>query len=596
MIPAIVALGLVCPSFGGPRPQAGAVRPASTVVAGEPGRRIDEFLTRLSGFGYQGAMLVLRRGDVILRKGYGPANLEEGIPNAPETLFDVGSFAKTFTAAAVLQLEAAGRLKVTDPIAKHLEGIPADKTAVTIHQVLTHTSGLLDDFGTYEDIGREEALERIFRLPLRFPPGSDYAYSNGGYVVLAAVVETAGGIPFREYIKRNIFARAGMSDTGFWGEGAPSVEPSRIARGYDELGEVGNPLAWSGKTWFDLGGGMVLSTVDDLSKWVSALDGSAVIPREAAIRMFTPVAKEISIGSYGYGWWIKRRSPYGTHIQHGGDGTGFGSQVSWYRDEGVVIISLCNIRHDWYPTHVRADRVVPKILFGESYVVPPAFAGPGPGADRVVGTYELATGGRLVVRRTRGQLEIGADGQDAVAVLTGPTEEQRKAWAGQSEMMKAAFEGLMKGEFALLDKASGKGGAEFRDLVREELENLGRDRGEVKAIHVVGTSPAGYPKDALSTLLRFDYGRGDPLVYRVVWDGGQIGATSDRNAGLAAVFPIQAQSDRLFAGWDILAEKGFQVGVESEGKRVTGITVFWDRPGFSNPAGAGASWVARRLD
>jgi CubicO group peptidase (beta-lactamase class C family) len=593
---AIILLGLIRALSCGPGREAGGLVSTATIVAGEPGRRIDEFLSRLSGFGYQGAMLVVRRGDIVLRKGYGPANREENIPNVPDTLFDVGSFAKTFTAAAVLQLEAAGRLKVTDPIGKYLAGVPADKAAVTIHQALTHTAGLQDDFGTYEDIGRDEALTRIFKLPLQFAPGSDFAYSNGGYVVLAAVVETAGGVPFREYIKRNIFERAGMRDTGFWGAAAPPVKPSRIARGYDELGEVGNPLTWSGTTWYDLGGGMVLSTVDDLAKWVSALDGSGVIPREAAVRMFTPVAKEISIGGYGYGWWIKRQTPYGTMIQHGGDSTGFGAQVTWYKDEGVVFISLCNIRHDWFPTHVRADRVVPKILFGESYAVPPAFMTSGAGADRITGTYELATGGKFVVRRDRGQLEIGAEGQDAATILAGAAEEQRPAWADQSAKTKLALEGLMKGDFALFDAATGEGGRGFRNAVVEELRALGKDKGDLKAIQVIGTSPAGYPSGALATLLRFDYDRGTPLIYRVVWTNGVVAATSDRTAALSAATPIQAQSDRLFVGWDIIAEKGFQIAVESAGERVTGITLFRDNKGFSIPAGSGSYWPAKRLD
>jgi hypothetical protein len=283
-------------------------------------------------------------------------------------------------------------------------------------------------------------------------------------------------------------------------------------------------------------------------------------------------------------------------IQHGGDSTGYGAQVTWYRDEGVVVISLCNIRHDWFPTHVRADRVVPKILFGESYTLPPEFIVPGAGADRVRGSYELATGGKLVVRRTRGQLEIGAEGEDAAAVLTGATEEQRKAWADLSAKMKLAFEGLLKGDFALFDAASGEGSHGFREAVLNELRTLGKDKGDVTAIRVLGTSPAGFPKDSLATLLRFDYDRGGPLFYRVVWADGHIAATSDKTATLSATTPIQAQSDRLFVGWDIIAEKGFQLTVELEGERVAGIVLFRENRGFSNPAGSGSYWPAKRLN
>ena len=573
------------------RDRARAASPPLVAAGGE----IADFLTRLSGFGYRGAMLVVRDGAVVLREGYGLAREDEKAPNTPGTLFDVGSFAKTFTAAAVLQLEEAGRLKVDDAISRHLDGVPEDKAGVTIQQLLTHTAGIADDFGTYEDIGRAAALERILRLPLRFPPGTDGEYSNGGYVLLAAIVEAAAGVPYRDYVRRHIFESAGMHDTGFWGKLAPPVARARIACGYDEMGPVGDPVAWSDSTWFDLGGGMVLSTVDDLRAWVAALEAGTVLSRASVDRMFTPAGKETPRGRYSYGWFIDTASPHGMLIHHGGDSVGFGADVAWYRDARVLVVSLCNVRHDWFPTHIRADRVVRKILFGEPYTMPPVFVGAssdssggvltgGSLQEETAGSYRLPSGGTFVIRQFRGQLQIGARGQDAVAVLAGADKAQEATWTEQSACLQRAFDGLVRGEFAPFDSTAGPGGRDFREAVLQEIKTLGG--GQVSRIEVVGTSPAGYPPGALSTLLHLEYEGGKVVPYRVSAINGTIMATSDRCADLCALTPLQVQREGLLAGWDLVAEKGILVAVRKEGGHVAEIGLFRDN----------LRWSARRVE
>lgn len=541
-------------------------------------------MTRLSGFGYSGAVLIVRDNKVIIRKGYGFANRDEKIPNTPNTVFDVGSFAKTFTAAAILQLDASRKLKITDPIGKYLSNVPADKTNITIQQILTHTSGLRSDFGTYEDITREQALERIFKIPLGFAPGSKYAYSNGGYVVLAAIVESAAGVPYRAYIKKNIFEPVGMTSTGFWGKLAPPVKPSLIARGHNEFAEAGNPLKWSDTTWYDLGGGMVLSTVDDLYKWVSALKDYKILSREATARMLTPAAPEtLRDGRYGYGWWIKE-TPQKTLIHHGGDSTGFGALVSWYKEENLFIINLCNIRHDWYPTRIRADRNIPKILFGESYTLPPDFIAAGTNlVEDVVGTYQLPTGGKLTIQMFSGQLQIGAVGQDAVTVLTDANEEQQKTWINLSELSKRSVEGLFKKDFAAFDKASGNN-PNFRNAVIDELSTMAKGKGDFKEVKVLGTYPPGFPNH-IAALLQIEYEKGN-VIYRIHWNGETIGATFESLIPLTALTPLQAKSNDLLVGWHIILEKSFQITVERAQGSVTGIKFFRDN----------RQWLAERIN
>ncbi len=211
------------------------------IISGELGSKINVFLARLSGFGYSGAMLVVKDGKTILSKGYGFANRIERVPNTAETLFDIGSLSKQFTAAAILKLEQDGKLKVTDTLGKHLPNVPPDKAQVTIHHLLSHTAGIIRDTPLspkgdpsiyYEEINRDEALKRVLPKPLQFEPGTKYQYSNAGYMLLAAIVEVASGRAFQEYLKKNIFEPAGMQNTGLAGKWLPPVKQSLVARGH----------------------------------------------------------------------------------------------------------------------------------------------------------------------------------------------------------------------------------------------------------------------------------------------------------------------------------------------------------------------------
>lgn len=147
-----------------------ASQPA-TVVKAPIGTQIDSYLTNLSEFGYSGVMLIVKDGEVILRRGYGMADEQRRIPNTPSTVFDIGSLAKTFTAAAVLTLEQQGKLKVTDRMAQYLPGVPEDKQNITLEQLLAHSAGMDRDFPLanpngpyYEEVGRDEAVQRILEI------------------------------------------------------------------------------------------------------------------------------------------------------------------------------------------------------------------------------------------------------------------------------------------------------------------------------------------------------------------------------------------------------------------------------------------------
>ncbi|HEX6747327.1 MAG TPA: serine hydrolase domain-containing protein [Longimicrobium sp.] len=537
------------------------------VVRGEMAR-VAEFLRRQSGFGYSGSVLVMRGDTVLLRGAYGLADAEKGIRYHPGTVFDIGSLTKQFTAAAILRLEMDGRLRVGDSIARYLPGVPADKRGITIHQLLTHTSGLQSDYPyasseadqtEYEVVGRDSAVRRILATELESPPGARYSYSNPGYVLLAAIVERAGGMPYNRYLRTKLFRPAGMTSTGFWGD-LSGVPDSLVARGHDELGRVvHDPMRRSPDTWFDRGGGMVLSTLPDLARWMAALRGGRVLSPRATAKLFHPwVAATYPYPpteAYGYGWFLGASGPGGpTSIHHGGDYLGTGAQVLLLPRENLLMVTSSNVRHDLYPTRNRVDRVIPRILAGETVPFPPAFVGFDSVAAADTGRYRLPTGGGVVVRLERGRMYVGAEGQDAVDLLTRAPDSLRAVRAELSRAAGALLEGAWRGEFAPLQGYSGREPvAELGKAIQDYLHEIAPGGAPLERVEVLGTYATGFPARGSreKTRLRLHYGR-TVLPFFIHWAGRALLAADTTARDLAARIPLQRAGDERYAGWEIV--------------------------------------------
>ena len=222
--------------------------PPSGTVRGESARILDEHLGRAEQFGFAGAVVVAKDGEVILHKAYGLADREAGKRVTTETLFDIGSITKPLTASAVLKLADERKLRVHDPITRFIDNVPADKRSITIHHLLTHTSGLANGFGgDYDLISRDSLVRVMLSSPLENPPGSKYEYSNAGYSLLGAIMEKASGLPYERYLRDRVLLPAGAASTGYklvdW-TGKP------VAVGYRGSGRLGTPLE---QRWADDG-------------------------------------------------------------------------------------------------------------------------------------------------------------------------------------------------------------------------------------------------------------------------------------------------------------------------------------------------------
>lgn len=309
-------------------------------------RYVDQLLASTYPADQPGAVaLVTRDGRTLLRKAYGVADLELGVPLRPDMVFEVGSVTKQLTAAAILMLQERGKLSVQDDITRYLPDYPTHGQKITLEHLLTHTSGIPSYTGMAEWLARvrdDLTLAQVIDLfkdkPLEFAPGERWAYNNSGYILLGAVIEKVSGKSYEDFVEQEIFAPLGMTRSSYGS--FSEVVPGRV-RGYESAaGGPRNARAVSMSTFH--AAGALLSTADDLARWEQALaDGKLLAPGSLA-QMLTPMKVRSGLSTkYGYGWGVWEYA--GTRIaEHAGDIFGFLSQVLVVPSERLVVILLSN--------------------------------------------------------------------------------------------------------------------------------------------------------------------------------------------------------------------------------------------------------------
>ena len=309
-------------------------------------QKIESYLEKLESKRFSGSVLVEYKGEVLLSKGYGKSNREEDFKYKPETVSDMGSVTKQFTAAAILKLEMQGKLSVQDKVSKYLPNVPEDKSTITIHQLLTHSSGLhLYSGDDFEPVTEEEFLNITLSQKLLFEPGSKWEYSNPGYSLLAWIIEKVSGETYEEYMYQNLFKPANMENTGY---SRPNFDKDKLAVGYrgSELWGKPTEMAWDGKApYLHLkGNGGLLSTSEDFYKWHQAILTTNVLSTEAKAKYFYPhiIENEKDATYYSYGWFIEPTKNKTNLIHHnGGNGIIF-SDFFRYIEEQITVIIFSN--------------------------------------------------------------------------------------------------------------------------------------------------------------------------------------------------------------------------------------------------------------
>lgn len=325
--------------------------------------RIDEYMRIYEQKGwFSGTVLAAKKGDIIISKGYGMANYELGIPNTPQTRFHLGSVTKQFTAMAIMQLQEKGLLSVNDTLSKYIPDYPNGKK-ITIHHLLTHTSGIPDyinDDSTFSSICKlyhplNKMIERFKNKALEFEPGTRYEYSNSGYLLLSYIIEKVSGKTYEDFLEENIFKPLNMKNTGY-DHTKPLIK--NRASGYsisrDRL---------TNAEYFDRsnlqGADGLYSTVEDLYLWDRALYTEKLVSRGTLDKIFTPYPPA---NTYGYGWTTNRIA-----TRHFGRMDGFYTFICRNTQEDTVLIVLSNIQQA--PVNI-IGKDLNSILLGRGYKLP----------------------------------------------------------------------------------------------------------------------------------------------------------------------------------------------------------------------------------
>ncbi|HEU4387780.1 MAG TPA: serine hydrolase [Blastocatellia bacterium] len=377
--------------------------------------KIDEYMNaQARNRQFSGSILVAQEGQVLIKKGYGLANIEHGVPNSPQTRFRLGSITKQFTAAAILLLQEQGKLDVKDPVCKYLPQCPDAWKEITLHHLLTHTSGIpnFTNFPEYQKTmtspsPAESTIARFRDKPLDFKPGEKFSYSNSGYIVLGYIVEKVSGKTYAAFLQEKIFEPLKMTSTGY-DETARIV--SQRAAGYERKGDaVANASYLDMTIPFSAGG--LYSTVEDLFTWDQALYGYKLLSKKSLDAMFTPF-----LGDYAYGWTIGKQFNRNM-VGHGGGINGFSTNITRFTDDEVCIVVLSNM----VPSTVPAiSRDLAAIVFGEKYSLPQLHgrAKIDPKVfDSLVGQYEFRPGFALTISGDGDRLKVAATGRPATDLI-----------------------------------------------------------------------------------------------------------------------------------------------------------------------------------
>lgn len=348
--------------------------PAQQTEAGRIGASIDSIANAALKDGKAAGMsiAVVRGKDTLVMKGYGYADLEYDYPTPPRAVYEIGSVTKQFTAAAILQLQEMGKLSLDDPVTKHLPSFPLQGHQLTIRRLMDHTSGIkgyteVPKFGAImqRKLPRDSLVALFANEPWDFAPGEAMIYNNSAYFLLGLIIEKASGLSYADYVQKNLFARAGMTDSRYCSE---KEIVRNMAHGYD-AGPKGLVKAqYIDQTW-PFSAGSLCSTAGDLVSWNRALHGGRILSAESYRELITP--GKLNDGTpmrYAKGLAVADMLGHRA-IQHDGAIPGFLASSTYLPDDDLIVVVLINTLGPVNPANV--SKQIIKRLVGERQ---PAYA------------------------------------------------------------------------------------------------------------------------------------------------------------------------------------------------------------------------------
>lgn len=468
-------------------------------------RAIDDALAGWAAAGFSGSFTTSVDGSVECEAAFGLADREAARPNTPGTVFEIGSITKSFTAAAIFQLIDDGTVALDDAAGSLVADLTGPAADVTVEQLLLHTSGLTGEHGAdHEPLDRDAAVAAIGGLELAFAPGTDEAYSNAGYTLLALIVEAASEAGYRERIAADVLPLPdGGVAGGFW-DGEPAA-PGPRAVGYFDDGSAGERGDFAGPHWALDGNGGLAMTVPQLAAWTAAFFAGDVVSPASVEAMSEPRIELGDGASATYGWAALDASVLGEPAlaaAGGGGDVGHDAITVWLPGSRRVISIASNTPAVTAEDLVR--EIGPALVAGDPLPSPPSTA---PAIDAgdlggLEGTYELDTGGTIAVAADGSAIELAPDGPDAVAAL----------FPLPASIDPADVPAHEQQVLALLAGATAEG--------RDEREALEADIGPLDSIALAGT----IFDDELRTYVAITSGGSTTTVWYALEDGGSIAA------------------------------------------------------------------------
>lgn len=330
-------------------------------------KRLDELITAYANLGrFNGSALVASHDKILLQKGYGLKNFDNKPMNDANTIFQIASITKTFTSTVVLKLVEEHKLSLDDKLSRYYSGFP-NGDSITIRELLSHTSGLhnfTEEDTTINETDEQRMISYLKTLKPDFAPGTQWNYSNSGYVVLGYIIQKVSRMSYWQAVRKYIFEPLHMNSSGF---DFIHLNSNEKAVGYDVLNDSVQQRSPITDSTVPFGAGAIYSTVTDMYKWNEGLQSYKIVNKDLMQQAYTPCA----LHNYGFGWQID--SVYGKKmLSHSGAISGFGSNFARIPDDDVCIILLSNISGSsgstFNVTHLTNKLLA--ILYHQPYIIP----------------------------------------------------------------------------------------------------------------------------------------------------------------------------------------------------------------------------------
>lgn len=554
----LATCSLTVASCGQPAPENGLP------LANGPTGKIDTYFSRLEPFGLCGTFLVAEGDSILYHKAFGMADRENGLPNTTETLYSLGSITKQFTAAAILKLELEGKLTTKDSLSQFFDNVPSDKRGITLHHLLTHTSGTLLNVKSTNDFvetTKAEMLDLLFQKPLLFEPGTAFQYSNAGYSLLAAVIEQASDLTYEQYVNQHLFQPAGMAHTGYE---LAAWNGLTEAHNYVDEKDYGTFQSRNFVNWNLMGNGALLTTTGDMFRWYRALSNGTILSSAAKKKLFTPF-----LNDYAYGWEVYDN---GEIIEHTGGGAGNNSLFLWYPKADWVFIGLSNCALDGWDMLDYLYDDLEYFVYDEPVSFAPDIT-PTKSIDlsQYAGTYALPSGETLELLSMHNGLKIRANSQEGINLLDFNDRYQPDLFHEHNQLALEIFrraieEGDYSGFFELLEDTSKV--ERIRTLIENQVADPAFQQPRVQPYRTEENA------DGIQSYVIITEGdasidaHAEYLLFSILWDDGQLGNYAGLGQNRSRIAPLVynfvATGETELAGYNFWSKKSVKLKLDAD--------------------------------